>query len=261
MAALALAGAGAALALRTGGGSQRLTAPKHQPRLPSWLARWTLVATLPAGTAGYADPSAPNPTTLVASSWAGTPTALPVLASQPGWIEVSLLAPPRAVTPITWIRSAGVSVTQTPYRIVVDLARTRLLLFRNAKLVRCAPAAVGTAAQPTPIGHFFVSLLAPAPTAAYGAFVIVTSATANTVTDWQRSGLPTITIEGPLGSDAAIGTGGAPVTNGSVRLLAQDLNGLRGVPLGTPVDIVPGLRVPRSARHLPRHHRASAGCA
>jgi hypothetical protein len=220
-----------------------------------------LVATAPTATAGYPEPAAPSANVLVASTWAGKPAALPVLASQPGWIEVSVLAPPKPVTPITWIHSPGVSVARTPYRIVVDLGRTRVLLFRDAKLVRCAPAAVGTAAQPTPLGHYYVALLARSPSPVYGPFVIVTSATANTITDWQRSGLSTITIEGPHGSDAAIGATGAHATSGSVRLQEQDLAGLRDVPVGSPVDIVPRLSVPYSASRLSQQDRASPSCA
>ena len=73
---------------------------------------------------------------------------------------------------------------------------------------------------------------------AYGDFVILTSAPATGVTDWEQGGAPVITIAGPQGADASIAAGGAHVTTGAIRLLAPDLARLRAVPLGTPLDIV-----------------------
>jgi hypothetical protein len=126
---------------------------------------------------------------------------------------------------------------------VVDLTLTRLLLFRHSQLKMCAPAGVGAAVTPTPVGHYFVALFAQPPTPEYGSFVMVTSAFADTVTDWQQAGDPIATIEGPLDSAAAIDRSGARVTTGSVRLLGRDLDRLRVVPSGTPIDVVSALRV------------------
>jgi hypothetical protein len=61
----------------------------------------------------------------------------------------------------------------------------------------------------TPIGHFFVASFAPAPSSAWGPFVIVTSAHSNAITDWEESGDAVVAIHGPLGEDAEIGTTGA----------------------------------------------------
>jgi hypothetical protein len=63
------------------------------------------------------------------------------------------------------------------------------------------------------------------------------------MTDWQQAGDAVVTIEGPLNSGAAIGRSGATVTTGSVRLLGRDLDRLRVVPSGTPIDMVNALRV------------------
>ena len=56
--------------------------------------------------------------------------------------------------------------------------------------------------------------------------------------DWQESGDAITAIHGPLGSDAAIGTTGAAVSHGCIRLHEADLALLRRVPAGTPIDIV-----------------------
>ena len=177
----------------------------------------------------------------VPSTWADAPSSLPVIAALPGWVEVRLVARPPAPG-TAWIPSASASITRTPYRIVVDLTLTRLLLFRHSQLKMCVPAGVGAAVTSTPVGHYFVALFAQPPTPEYGSFVIVTSAFADTVTDWQQAGDPVVTIEGPLNSEAAIGRSGARVTTGSVRLLGRDLDRLRVVPSGSPIDVVNALR-------------------
>ena len=65
---------------------------------------------------------------------------------------------------------------------------------------------------------------------------MVTSAHSNTISDWEESGDAITAIHGPLGADAAIGTTGARVSHGCVRLHDADLIQLRDVPAGTPVD-------------------------
>jgi hypothetical protein len=102
----------------------------------------------------------------------------------------------------------------------------------------CAPAGVGTEANPTPFGYYFVALLAQPPEATWGPFVMVTSAFADTITDWEQANASVITIEGPLNSAGAIGVTGAAVTTGAVRVPAQALQQLRVVPAGTPLDVV-----------------------
>ena len=67
---------------------------------------------------------------------------------------------------------------------------------------------------------------------------MVTSAHSDTITDWEGSGDALIAIHGPLGSDAQIGTTGAAVSHGCIRLHEANLVQLRPVPVGTPVDIV-----------------------
>jgi len=70
----------------------------------------------------------------------------------------------------------------------------------------------------------------------------VTSAHSDAITDWENSGDAIIAIHGPItaGADALIGTTGAAVSNGCVRLHDADLAQLSGIPAGTPVDIVAG---------------------
>ena len=179
------------------------------------------------------------PTGTVPASWWGYPSALPVIAAQPGWVEVRIAQRPNGTT--AWLPQGDVSLTQTSYRIVIDLATTRLALYDYGRELLDAPAGVGTPNDPTPQGEFFLAFYAPPPGAGYGAFVLATSAHSNTITDWEGSGDAIIGIHGPIGADAAIGTTGAAISHGCVRLHDADLSVLGGLPAGTLTDVVPAL--------------------
>jgi L,D-transpeptidase catalytic domain len=232
-------------------GAARVVAARW--RLPGWITPWTALATLPAPTPGYLTVDAATPVMTVTPTWAGAPVALPVLATVPGWLRIGLVAPPWTPTAV-WIRAAAASLTRTTYQLVVDTTHTRLLAFRDAQLQFCAPAGLGAATHPTPLGRHFVVHFAQAPSPRYGPFVIVTSAYSDASTDWQQGGRPIVTIEGPLDSAPVIGTTGARFTTGAVRLLDQDLAQLRAVPAGTPVDVVADLQLERSLVTGTHHH-------
>lgn len=194
----------------------------------------TLVATTHGAIPGFGSPGGPQ-TGTVPGTWQGAPSILPVVSERPGWYEVRLAQRPNESR--AWVLARDVSIAETPYRIVIDLASTHLTLYRHGHPVFSTQVGVGTAQYPTPTGRYFVALFARPPTPGYGAFVMVTSAHSDTITDWERSGDAIIAIHGPLGSDAAIGTTGARISHGCVRLHEPDLLRLRVVPAGSPVDI------------------------
>jgi lipoprotein-anchoring transpeptidase ErfK/SrfK len=158
-----------------------------------------------------------------------------VIDARPGWLRVMLAQRPNFST--AWIRAANAHLVTSAYRIVIDLPNRRLLLLDGESVVLDAPAGVGTPDDPTPPGNFFVALFAPPPGPGYGDFVLVTSAHSNQITDWESSGDAIIGIHGPLGADAAIGTTGAAVSHGCIRLHLADLDQLRDVPAGSPILI------------------------
>jgi lipoprotein-anchoring transpeptidase ErfK/SrfK len=131
-----------------------------------------------------------------------------------------------------------VDIAVTPYRIVIDLATTHLTLYRSGQAVLSAPVGIGLPAYPTPTGQYFVAFLAAPPSAGYGAFVMVTSAHSDTITDWESSGDALVALHGPLDTDRQIAATGAAVSHGCVRLHESDLEQLRPVPVGSPIDIV-----------------------
>jgi len=214
----------------------RVAAPhRPAPKGPHAAGGWTLVATTHGAIPSFSFPGGPRAGT-VPATWYGAPSTLPVVDSRPGWLDVRLAQRPNGST--AWVLESDVTLAESPYRIVVDLATTHLSLYRAGRLVLTVPAGVGTPTYPTPTGHYFVALLAVPPSPGYGAFVMVTSAHSDVITDWESSGDALVAIHGPLGADGVIGTTGAPVSHGCIRLHEADLEQLRPVPVGSPVDIV-----------------------
>jgi lipoprotein-anchoring transpeptidase ErfK/SrfK len=186
---------------------------------------------------GYASPaSLAAGTGTVPAVWYDRPSVLPVIATRHGWVEVRVAQRPNGST--AWLPGRDVTLGSTPYRIVVHTAATHLALYKNGRLVFSAPAGVGTADDPTPHGDYFVAFDEPPLSPGYGAFIMVTSAHSQAISDWDGSGDAVIGIHGPLGMDAAIGTTGARISHGCIRLHEQALEKLTQVPAGTPIDVV-----------------------
>lgn len=205
-------------------------APKPAPK-PA-LSGWSTIATLDGAVARYARPGG-SPDGTIAASWYGRPSALPVIGSKPGWLRVRLATRPNGST--AWIRHAHVSISQTPYRIVLNVVTKHLELLLANHVVMDAPAGIGTSDDPTPLGQFFVAFYEQAPSAGYGPFIIVTSAHSESISDWEGSGDAVIGIHGPLG--AYIGPDGAAVSHGCIRLPDVDLTRLSELQAGTPITV------------------------
>ena len=80
-------------------------------------------------------------------------------------------------------------------------------------------------------------MLEESPSAGYGPFILVTSAHSDAIGDWEGSDDAVIGIHGPLGEGGLIGTSGAALSHGCIRLQLADLARLRAVPVGTPITI------------------------
>lgn len=219
------------------GGSHAGPGTTGEPGMAPLAPGVTELATLRASVPGYASPGGRAGGT-VPDTYYARRSVLPVIATRPGWLRVRLPRRPNGST--TWIRDRDVAVSATPFRIVVDLTTTRLKLYDQGRLVLTAPAGVGTPGDPTPAGEFFVAFdePPPQPNPGYGPFIIVTSAHSAVISNWDGSGDAVIGIHGPLGDDSEIGTSGARISHGCVRLHVQTLDKLEPVPPGTPIDIV-----------------------
>jgi hypothetical protein len=197
-------------------------------------AGWTLIATTKGTIARFAFPGG-RPDGTVPGRWYGSLSSLPVIGQRPGWFRVRLVTRPNGST--AWVRAADVTITDTPYRIVVNLAAEHLRLYRLGRQIMNAAAGIGTKQDPTPTGQYFVAMLEESPSAGYGPFILVTSAHSESIGDWEGSGDAVIGIHGPLGEGGLIGTSGAALSHGCIRLQLPDLARLRPVPVGTPITI------------------------
>ena len=197
--------------------------------------RWTALATLNGPVDAYSRPAAVGPSQLLAPTW-GSPMTLPVIGRRAHWLKVRVVGLPSGQT--AWIPGAQVTLTRTPYYLIVDLNEKHLLLFRDGTLALYIPVGVGAPRTPTPVGRYFVRFFTRSPNPAYGPFVMVTSCLASTDTAWEEDGTPVITLNGPFESSALTPSHGAAVSQGSVLLSDGDLQRLRPVPAGTPIDIL-----------------------
>ena len=196
----------------------------------------TLIATTHGAVPGSLAPGAP-PSGTIPASWYGYPTILPVVARQPGWVEVRLAQRPNGAE--AWVPAADVTLSSTTYAIVIDLSQMALKVFNGGRQVLAFPAGVGTSDDPTVTGNYFVTMIAPPPSPGYGPFVLVTSAHSDTITDWEGLGDAIIAIHGPIDSydDSLIGATGARISHGCVRLHDSDLAQLSMIQPGTPIII------------------------
>lgn len=241
---LALAVIGAAVLALSGQGESPDAEPTAGPTMHAVVdtpADATIIATLDRDVPRHAEPGAAADGTLSAQ-WHGRPLSVPVIEQEPGWLHVRVPERPNGST--TWVRREDVSLATTAYRIEIDVSAMRLRLFEAGDVVLDVPAGVGTDEAPTPTGEYFVAFLQEPPDSRdWGPFVVVTSAHSETISDYQQSGDAITAIHGPLGAADQIGTQGAQVSKGCVRLHLADLARLREVPPGSPIDIVgPGTR-------------------
>jgi lipoprotein-anchoring transpeptidase ErfK/SrfK len=235
-AAVCLAGGTAGWLLASGPGAAPAAGEAHAAALVLPGGGVTEVARLRIPAPRYVRPGAQAEGT-VPADWYGYPSILPVISATPGWLHVRLAQRPDGST--AWIPAADATLSATPYRIVVNLADTRLALYDHGREVFSAPAGVGTTSDPTPPGQYFVAFTEPPPepNPGYGPFILVTSDHSQAIGDWEDSGDAVIGIHGPLGESLAIGNTGARLSHGCIRLQIADQLKLSGMPPGTPITI------------------------
>jgi lipoprotein-anchoring transpeptidase ErfK/SrfK len=223
------------LALPAGGhgAAARGCAPQER-----WLVRWdsTFAATVKRPTAIYRRPArTPFMQVGIADAY-GFPTTLQVIervqTCQTRWYRVRVAARPNGAT--GWISSAAVKTTRLRARIVIDLSRHRLFLFKRGRLALESPVAIGKPSTPTPLGSFYVTqrFIVSSPGGPYGPRALGISAFSDVLRSWRDGG--PIGIHG-TNEPFAIGNS---VSHGCVRMPNDMIIRLFAVtPLGTPVQI------------------------
>jgi lipoprotein-anchoring transpeptidase ErfK/SrfK len=130
-------------------------------------------------------------------------------------------------------------VSRTRSRLQVRPAR-RLYLFRNGQQLSSYPVGVGVPATPTPTGSYFLAFHAPPNGPGYGPVMLETSAHSTAFTTFEGGNDAIIAIHGPIDSysDSRIGTVGAALSNGCIRMHNSDLVKVARAPDGTPIVLV-----------------------
>jgi lipoprotein-anchoring transpeptidase ErfK/SrfK len=148
------------------------------------------------------------------------------------WYRVWLVGPPNESR--GWVRDGQMAFYTTSSKIVIDLSRRKLMVYRRGELLRTFPVAVGSPGLETPTGRFYITqkLRPPDPNGVYGVLQLGTSATQPKLNGWPDGGL--IAIHGTNEP----GLIGQAISHGCVRMknaAVQEVSRL--VPAGSPVII------------------------
>ena len=147
------------------------------------------------------------------------PMRFMVLAKKRGWVNVQV---PGGAS--RWVRRTAVRLSHTPYKLVVERKRHRLLLLRAGRVAKRFRIAVGKDLTPTPAGRYYVTDLIRSEDPFYGPYAFGLSARTR-----EQLGLHGTSEPRSIGQDVSRGC--IRVHNGVIKRLA------RTVPIGTPVII------------------------
>jgi lipoprotein-anchoring transpeptidase ErfK/SrfK len=139
---------------------------------------------------------------------------------------------PNGITGFVSARDVRIAAVRT--RIHVDLSERRVTLFRDAKPVLHAVAAIGSSATPTPTGRFYVNqrLVPEDKTGPFGPGAVGISAFSEVLTGWTQGG--PIALHGTNQPDSV----GRAVSNGCLRLRNDVIQRIFDTALaGTPVVV------------------------
>jgi lipoprotein-anchoring transpeptidase ErfK/SrfK len=168
----------------------------------------------------------------------GAPTVLPVIGhvnARNGvhWLRVMLPGRPNGSK--GWIAQHGTVITTTRWRISVNTASRRVLVFYDGHRVRTFGAVVGKPSTPTPHGQFFVEESVRMPPGSVGApFALALSARSLVFQEFE-GGPGQIAMHGIANLGGSMGTA---VSHGCIRLSNRSVSWLAArVPPGVVVTI------------------------
>jgi lipoprotein-anchoring transpeptidase ErfK/SrfK len=205
------------------------------PRLRAMVPASTVLVHLVKNTKGYSSATAKKPDQTIPAAWYGYYSVLPVIATGNFRLEVRLPRRPNEST--TWVKATSVQYSRTNYAILVDLSHRRLVKFYNGQETGSYPVGIGASDDPTPTGSYFVAFRSPPPDPSYGPFVLATSDHSDTFQGFDGQNDAIIAIHGPIDAAGSIGSTGAAISHGCIRMLDPDLSQLGNIPTGTPVII------------------------
>jgi lipoprotein-anchoring transpeptidase ErfK/SrfK len=152
------------------------------------------------------------------------------------WLQVMLPGRPDGLT--GWIAAQGTRRLVTRWHIVVDLARRRVSVYRDGRIVKTFQAVVGKPSTPTPTGRFFVEeTLQMAAGHPGGPFALALSARSNALQEFE-GGPGQIALHGRNNLGGTLGTA---ASHGCVRLSTASIDWLAArIGPGTPTTIYAG---------------------
>jgi lipoprotein-anchoring transpeptidase ErfK/SrfK len=178
----------------------------------------------------------PNPWFIGGDRTAAVPLVLLVEQQRAdGWLQVLLPTRPNGST--GWVHEEDVSLTETTYRVIVQLSSHHLQVRDGDRVVLDDTVADGAPQTPTPTGDFYIVALLRAPTldTGYGPYAFGLSGHSD-VLEQFNGGDAELGIHGNNDVSAL----GHDISHGCIRMSNDGITVLAGMlPLGTPVEIRP----------------------
>jgi hypothetical protein len=171
-----------------------------------------------------------------AGTWYGYPQTMPILEDQGEWLRIMMPERPNGST--AWVRADQVTRSTSAWRMVLTLSETRVQVYKDGYEAWSAPVGIGKDSTRTPTGSYYVAVI-ERDVPSYGPIVLDLSAHSEDIQSWQGSGDAITAFHGPFGAQEVLRAGGGKVSNGCIRMLPEDQIKMDGIPLGTPVDILP----------------------
>jgi hypothetical protein len=168
--------------------------------------------------------------------WYGYAMTMPIVEERGGWLRIMMPERPNGHT--AWVRADQVRRSTSPWRMVVDLSETRVVVYKDGREAWRADVGIGKDSTRTPTGSYFVAVIEKPGEDGYGPIVLDLNAHSEDIQSWQGAGDAIIAFHGPFGSEELIRSGGGKVSNGCFRMLTEDQLKMDGITLGSPVDIV-----------------------
>ncbi|WP_336159869.1 L,D-transpeptidase family protein [Amycolatopsis sp. VC5-11] len=187
-----------------------------------------------AAVAVYASPGG-APIAALPPTEFGSDTWVPVIAEQPGWVQVLLPVRPNGASGWIYSDDPAVTLARTPFRIVVDRGAFTLSLVRDGRQVGQWRVGVGKAASPTPAGRTFVLAYVRPDHPTYSSLILPLGSHSDTYLSYGGAS-GTTGIHAWTYTDSVLGT---QSSDGCIRVPQQALDALVDfkVPVGTPVLI------------------------
>jgi hypothetical protein len=212
------------------------TAPAYATAGPTQL-----LAALRSGAQLYSSPDLSTPQRVSVPAHrplTGERTVLPVLQAMRGGDGtrfLRVLLPGRPNGHAAWIRERGVTLTRTPWHVVIRTAAARVLVLRRGRIIRSFRAVVGASSTRTPPGRFFVEEVLRLRSGTPGwPFAFALSARSEVYREFE-GGPGQIAIHGTAGIGGVLGTA---ASHGCIRLDVAALTWLaRHIGNGTPVSV------------------------